>query len=100
MQAVKQLKSHKAKSFRIQSALEGRGRTLGASVMALLVRADDDVLIQIADAQSDFLDFIVEILDLRGHGGQTNSLSKFEVERLRKKTLHSIKTILEITERD
>jgi len=89
-----------AKSFRIQSALEGRGRTLGASVMALLVRADDDVLIQIADAQSDFLDFIVEILDLRGHGGQTNSLSKFEVERLRKKTLHSIKTILEITERD
>ncbi len=89
-----------AKSFRIQSALEGRGRTLGASVMALLVRADDDVLIQIADAQSDFLDFIVEILDLRGHGGRTNSLSKFEVERLRKKTLHSIKTILEITERD
>jgi hypothetical protein len=88
------------KTFRIQSALDGTGRTLGGSILALLVRGKDDVLIQIADAQSDFLVFIAEVIDLRGHGGDTQRLSKFDVGRLRRKTHQSIKTILDITERD
>ena len=88
------------KTFRIQSALEGAGRTLGGSILALLVKGNDDVLIQIADAQSDFLAFVAEVIDLRGHGGETHRLSKFDVGRLRTKTHQSIKTILDVTERD
>lgn len=80
---------------KIREALQGRGPTLGACVMAFLLVSDDGALHAVAASQPSFITDLANLIIRRGHGNEPLPLPKAEIAKLRKAALSTIKTIME-----
>jgi len=78
-----------------REALQGAGPTLGSCVIAFLLLSPEDTLCAIKNSQPAFIDDIEIILTRRGHGNEPLLLPKTEIERLRKASFATIKTLSE-----
>ena len=85
---------------RIRSTLQGDDPSLGASVIAQLLTSSDEVLVAIAERQPDFLSVVAVIHGRRGHANQPAPMGRDELSRLRRKTLTTVVTLLELTQGD
>ena len=79
---------------RIRETLQGNDRTLGASALALLLKASDDFLERLARDDSRFLTTIATIHAARGHGNEPVPMSKDDVAKLRRSAFASIEALL------
>lgn len=80
----------------VRQAIQLQDQTLGAAVLAFLIKADEETLTMVYNRQPDFLDAINEIIMARGHGNQILSLAVEDVKKIRKNTYITIKTLLEV----
>jgi hypothetical protein len=85
---------------RIREALQGNDLSVGASVIALLLTASQEVLKEIANSQPDFLAAIVDILAKRGHANQPAPMQKADAGKLRKSAISTVRTLLELIQED
>jgi hypothetical protein len=85
---------------RIREVLQGNDLSLGASVIALLLTAGDEVLKEIADSQPDFLAVIADITAKRGHANQPVPMQRADVWKLRKSAIRTLSTLLELIQKD
>ena len=83
------------KALAIRQTLQGVVQTLGSCVIAFLLLSTQDTLCAIADSQPSFIDDIEVILIRRRHGNEPLLLPKIEIERLRKASFATIKTLSE-----
>lgn len=83
------------KALAIRQTLQGAGQTLGSCVIAFLLLSTQDTLRVITDSQPSFIDDIAVILTRRGHGNEPLPLPKVDIERLRKASFATIKTLSE-----
>lgn len=81
---------------RVREALQGNGSTLGACIIGYLLAATAERLEEVAASQPSLLQDISDVLACRGHGNQAIPMTKSEAGRLRKATLRSIRTLLEV----
>ena len=84
------------KSHRIRETLQGNDLSMGASVIALLLTASEELLQEIANAQPDFLAVIGDLLAKRGHANQPVPMKKAEVGKVRKSAISVVRTLLEL----
>ena len=82
---------------RIKSALAGDDSTLGALVLAMLLRVDDLVLERIAVAQEDFLILVADVIKQRGHDNEPVFMSKSESLDLRNRIINTVVTLISIS---
>lgn len=83
---------------RIRATLQGDDLSLGASVIALLLTASDEVLDSISEGQPSFLSVMAEIHERRGHANQPAPMKRKDLNRLRSKAYTSVMTLLEISQ--
>lgn len=84
------------KPLAIRQALQGNAPTLGACVVAFLLMSDHETLSAVADLQPSFLDDIANIITRRGHGNEPLPLPKADIEKIRKASYKTIKTLIEV----
>jgi hypothetical protein len=82
---------------RIKSALAGDDPTLGALVLAMILRVEGLVLERIAIAQGDFLDLVADVIQQRGHANEPVFMSKSESLYLRNRIINTVKTLTSIS---
>lgn len=85
---------------RIRETLQGNDHSVGASVIALLLMASEEVLKEIANSQPDFLDVIADIHAKRGHANQPVPMQQADVGKLRKSAISTFITLLELIQED
>jgi len=85
---------------RIRETLQGNDLSVGASVIALLLTAGQEVLKEIANSQPDFLAAIADILAKRGHANQPAPMQKADAGELRKSAISTVRTLLELIQED
>ncbi len=83
------------KTSAVRQTLQGGSQTLGACILAWLLAADTDELVEVHDVQPSLLDDTVNLITGRGHGNDPLPLPKVEVARLRKAALSTIRTLIE-----
>ncbi len=79
---------------RIRDTLQGHDQTLGASALALLLKASDEFLGRLALADSNFLTTIATVHVARGHGNEPVPMLKRDVAKLRRSAFASIEALL------
>lgn len=84
------------KTLTVRQTLQGGSQSLGACVVALLLVSDEDVLAAIRDMHPTMVDDMSNLIIRRGHGNEPILLSKADIAKLRKATLSTIKTFLEL----
>lgn len=84
------------KASAIRQTMQGVGQTLGACAIAVLLMSDADTLRSIADVQPSFIADLAHIITARGHGNEPLPLPRAEIEKLRKASYTTIKTLNEI----
>ena len=82
---------------RIRSAIAGDDSTLGALILAMLLRVDDLVLERIAVAQEDFLILVADVIKQRGHDNEPVFMSKSESLDLRNRIINTVVTLTSIS---
>ena len=85
---------------RVREALGGRDLSVGASVLALLLTSNDDLLTSLALTQPTFLADVGAIQDLRGHGNEPIPMSRADAKKLRRTTITTLATLLDLTNED
>jgi len=85
---------------RIRESLQGKDRTLGASVFVLLLTSSESRLADIARRQPTFLLDVDTIQERRGHGNEPVPMSKAEAWHLRRAAVITLETLLDIAEED
>lgn len=85
---------------RVREALGGRDLSVGASVLALLLTSNDDLLTSLALTQPTFLADVGAIQDLRGHGNEPIPMSRADAKKLRRTTITTLVTLLDLTNED
>lgn len=80
----------------IRKTLQGEDQSLGACVVAFLIVSEEDALQSVANNQPSFLEDMEKIINNRGHGNEPRHLPKRELDKLRKSTYLSVKTLLEV----
>ncbi len=85
---------------RIRETLQGNDLSVGASVIALLLTASEEVLKEIANSQPDFLVVIADIHAKRGHANQPAPMQKADAGKLRKSAISTVRTLLELIQKD
>lgn len=83
------------KPLAIRQTLQGNAPTLGACVVAFLLMSDHETLSAVADLQPSFLDDIANVITRRGHGNEPLPLPKADIEKIRKASYKTIKTLIE-----
>ena len=81
---------------RVKAALAGDDPTLGALVLAMLLRTDNLVLERIALVQVDFLTLVAEVIQRRGHANEPVLISKSESIELRNQVINTVVTLTSI----
>jgi hypothetical protein len=81
---------------RVKSALAGDDPTLGALVLAMILRVDPLVLERVAIDQEDFLSCIDDVIQRRGHANESVFMSKSECLYLRNRIMNIVKTLTAI----
>lgn len=86
----------RVKPLAIRQALQGNDPTLGACVVAFLLISDNETLNAVADSHSSFIDDVANVISRRGHGNEPLPLPKLDIEKLRKASYKTIKTLIEV----
>lgn len=86
---------HTVKPSMIRQALQGRGPTLGACVLAFLLVSDDEALRAVAASQPSFVTDMANLITRRGHGNEPLPMPRAEIAKLRKAALSTIKSLIE-----
>lgn len=85
---------------RVREALEGRERSLGASVLVLLLTSSKQFLEALAHRQPTFLTDVDTIQRRRGHGNEPIPMSTADARILRRTAIITLETLLELAEED
>lgn len=79
---------------RVRETLQGNDRTLGASALALLLKASDELLERLVHDDPGFLTTIATIHVARGHGNEPVPMLRDDVTKLRRSAFASIEALL------
>ena len=81
---------------RLYRAVQGSSTTLGAHLLAIFLLGSENELIQLRNADPAFVEFIANLIRLRGHGNkQQSDFSRDDMGPLKNSALKAIKIISE-----
>lgn len=81
----------------IRRAVQGSSTTLGAHLLAVFLLGSESELIQLQKSDPAFIDFVANLIRLRGHGNkQQSDFSRDDMESLKNNVFKAIKIITEI----
>ena len=80
----------------LKKTLDGDDQTLGAIVLAWLLKTNESILRNVVVILPAFLSDIDLLIKLRGHGNQTLMMSYLELDEVCKKTYKLINTVAEV----
>jgi len=81
----------------IRRALQGSSTTLGAHVLAVFLLGSESELIELQKSDPKFVDFVANLIRLRGHGNkQQSDFSRNDIKSLKKNVFKAIKIIKEV----
>jgi hypothetical protein len=82
---------------RLFRAVQGASTTLGAQFLAVFLLGSETELIQLRNSDPAIVDFIANLIRLRGHGNkQQSDFSRDEMESLKNNVFKAIKIITEV----
>ncbi|MGE4499560.1 MAG: hypothetical protein AB7C96_04360 [Hydrogenovibrio sp.] len=82
---------------RLYQAVQGSSTTLGAHLLAVFLLGSESELIQLQKSDPAFIDFVANLIRLRGHGNkQQSDFSRDDMESLKNNVFKSIKIITEV----
>lgn len=81
---------------KIRRTIQSQDETLGSATLAFLIVADSELITIIYNRQPNFLDAINEIIKTRKHGNEILPCEVSYIEKIRKSTYTTIKTLLEV----
>ena len=82
---------------RLYRAVQGTSTTLGAHLLGIFLLGSENELIQLQKSDPEFVDFVANMIQLRGHGNkQKSDFSRDDMESLKKNVFKAIKTISEV----
>lgn len=81
----------------IRRAVQGSNTTLGAHLLAVFLSGSESELIGLQKSDPAFVDFIANLIRLRGHGNkQQSDFSRDDIESLKNNVFKAIKIIREV----
>lgn len=81
----------------IHRAVQGSSTTLGANLLAIFLLGSESELFQLKRSNPTFVDFVANLIRLRGHGNtQQSDFSRDDMELLRNNVFKAIKIITEV----
>lgn len=82
---------------RLSRAVQGSSTTLGAHLLAVFLLGSESELIQLQKSDPAFIDFVANLIRLRGHGNkQQSDFSRDNMESLKNNVFKAIKIITEV----
>lgn len=82
---------------RLYRAVQGSSTTLGAHLLAVFLLGSESELIELEKSDSKFVDFVANLIRLRGHGNkQQSDFSRDDMESLKNNVFKAIKIITEV----
>lgn len=82
---------------RLYRAVQGSSTTLGAHLLAVFLLGSESELIELQKSDPTFVDFIANLIRLRGHGNnQQSDFSQDDMESLKNNVFKAIKIITEV----
>jgi hypothetical protein len=82
---------------RLYRAVQGSSTTLGAQLLAVFLQGSESELIQLQKSDPKFVEFVANLIRLRGHGNkQQSDLSRDDMESLQNNVFKAIKIITEV----
>ena len=82
---------------RLYRAVQGSSTTLGAHLLAVFLLGSESELIQLQKSDPAFIDFVANLIRLRGHGNkQQSDFSRDDMESLKNNVFKAIKIITEV----
>ncbi|WP_035205790.1 hypothetical protein [Isoalcanivorax pacificus] len=82
---------------RLYRAVQGSSTTLGAHLLAVFLLGSESELIDMQKSDSKFVDFVANLIQLRGHGNkQQSDFSRDDMESLKNNVFKAIKIITEV----
>lgn len=82
---------------RLYRTVQGSSTTLGAHLLAVFLLGSESELIQLQKSDPAFIDFVADLIRLRGHGNkQQSDFSQDDMESLKKNVFKAIKIIAEV----
>lgn len=82
---------------RLYRAVQGSSTTLGAHLLAVFLLGWESELIQLQKSDPAFIDFVANLIRLRGHGNkQQSDFSRDDMESLKNNVFKAIKIITEV----
>ena len=82
---------------RLYRTIQGSRTTLGAHLLALFLLAPETELIQLQKSDPEFVDFVANLIRLRGHGNkQQSDFSRDDMESLKNNVFKAIKVITKV----
>lgn len=82
---------------RLYRTVQGSSTTLGAHLLAVFLLGSESELIQLQKSDPAFIDFVADLIRLRGHGNkQQSDFSQDDMELLKKNVFKAIKIIAEV----
>lgn len=80
----------------IKNAVQGLSSTLGANLLAVFILGSERELIQLQKSDPAFINFVANLIRLRGHGNQQQSdFTREDMESLKNNVFKAIKIITE-----
>lgn len=82
---------------RLHLAVQGSSTTLGAQLLGVFLLGSEDELIQLHKSDPTLVEFVANLIRLRGHGNEQQSdFSRDDMESLKNNVFKAIKTIREV----
>jgi len=82
---------------RLYRAVQGSSTTLGAHLLAVFLLGSENEMIQLQKSDPTFVDFVANLIQLRGHGNkQQSDFSRDDMESLKNNVFKAIKIITEV----
>lgn len=82
---------------RLYRTVQGSNTTLGAHLLAVFLLGSESELIQLQKSDPAFIDFVADLIRLRGHGNnQQSDFSQDDLESLKKHLFKAINIIAEV----
>jgi hypothetical protein len=82
---------------RLYHAVQGSSTTLGANLLAVFLLGSESELIQLQKSDPTIVDFVANLIQLRGHGNKQQSyFSRDDMESLKNNVFKAIKIITEV----
>lgn len=82
---------------RLYRAVQGSSTTLGAHLLAVFLLGSESELIELQKSDPKFVDFVANLIRLRGHGNkQQSDFSRDDMESLKNNVFKAIKIITEV----